>query len=171
MTRTIRITGSAAWLCMALLSSMGASAGEIFFDEATVVDSQPVYETRHVPEQVQQCGYEEGWSDADVNPALLGDARSTMANDDIVDALRSEPGLRGSRQSTYRCRMVTRSTERQELSGYRVQFRYEGRIYERHMAEQPGERIRVRVRVSAGEQHLLTRSTSEPTFTTQRAAW
>lgn len=170
MTRMITNPGTAS-LCIVLLSVTSASAGEMFFDEATVVDSQPVYETRRIPEQVQRCGHEEGWTAAQVNPALLGDARSTSANDDIVVALRSESSLRGSRQSTYRCRMVTQTAERRELSGYRVRFRYEGRIYERHMAEDPGELIRVRVRVSAGEHHLLTRSTGEPTFTTRSAAW
>lgn len=170
MNKSIR-NASATSLFVTLLLATAASAGEIFFDEATVVDSRPVYATRHVPEQVQQCSYEEGWSETQVDPALLGNARSTSFNHDIVVALRSESGLRGSRQSTYRCRMVTQTAERQELSGYRVRFRYAGHIYERHMAEKPDDRIRVRVRVSAGEQHLLTRNTSEPTFTTRHAAW
>ncbi|MFW2403699.1 MAG: hypothetical protein ACN4GT_02955 [Gammaproteobacteria bacterium] len=173
MTRSIRTAGTAS-LCVASLSATLAYAGNIFFDEATVVDAQPVYATRFVPEQVQQCGYVESWSDAQVDPALLGDARSTSVDDDIVAALRSESGLRGSRQSTYRCRTVTQSAEKRELSGYRVRFRYEGHIYERQMAEDPGERIRVRVRVSAGEQHLLTHSVVTPAHsnhTTKRAAW
>jgi len=179
MTKSIRTAGIAS-LCTASLSASLAFAGDIFFDEATVIDAQPVYATRFVPEQVQQCGYVESWSDAPVDPARLGDARSAPANDDIVAALRSESGLRGSRQSTYRCRTVTQSAEARELSGYRVRFRYEGQIYERDMAEDPGERIRVRVRVSAGEQHLLTHSVRTPapsnhttrtTHTTKRAAW
>lgn len=170
MTRTTRIAGAASF-CIALSAATAVSAGEIFFDEAQVLDSEPVYETRHVPEQAQQCDYEEAWSDTPVDRALLGDARSSSPGEDIVEALRSESGLRGSRQREYRCHTVTRTAAREELAGYRVRFRYEDRVYERRMTEKPGDRIRVRVRVSAGEPHLLTRSNREPTFATRQAAW
>ena len=154
-----------------LLSATPAAAGEMFFDEARVLDSQPVYETRQTPVQVQDCGYQDAAAPGRADPTVLGDARSPDRAAGLVDALHTDQDLRAPPQPVYRCRMVTQTAERRELSGYRVRFRYEGRIYERHMAEDPGERIRVRVRVSAGEQHLLTRSTGEPTFTTRSAAW
>ena len=170
MTRIKKIAGPASF-CIALSAATAVAAGEIFFDEAQVLDSEPLYETRNVPEQVQECGYEETWSSTPVDRALLGDARSASPREDIVDALRSESAMRGSEQRQYRCHTVTRTAAREELAGYRVRFSYEGRVYERRMADRPGDRIRVRVRVSAGEAHLLTRSNREPTFATRQATW
>ena len=169
MTRTLEFAGAVS-LCITLSATQAASAGEIFFEEAQVLDTEPVYEKRNVPEQVQQCGYEETWSEMPVDRVILGDARSSAPGEDLVEALRSESGMRGSTQRQYRCHMATRTTTRNELTGYRVRFRYEGRIYERRMSEKPGDVIRLRVRVSAGEPHLLTRSNREPTLATSPVA-
>ena len=155
------------------------SAGDMFFDEAEVIGAQPVYETRLVETPVQRCGYEWERTSVDADPQLVGDVRATRPHDDLATALRSEGGMRGARQQVYRCHTATATTEESELAGYRVTYRYDGRIYERQVAERPGERIRVRVRISAGEAHLLTRSNQlsnrefdrQAEFAVRRTAW
>ena len=65
-------------ICGAMLSSATpAGAGEIFFDEARVLDSQPVYETRQAPVQVQQWGYQDDVAPGRAETGLLGAARSS----------------------------------------------------------------------------------------------
>lgn len=170
MTRMSKFAGAISF-CITLSGAQAVAAGEIFFEEAEVLDTEPLYETRDVPEQAQQCGYEETWSEMPVGRVTPGDARSSSPAEDLVEALRSESRMRVSQQRQYRCQMVTRTTTRNEMTGYRVRFRYAGRIYERRMSEKPGDVIRVRVRVSAGEPHLLTRSDRGATLATSRVAW
>jgi hypothetical protein len=170
MTRTIKFTGAIS-LSITLSVAQAVSASEIFFEEVQVLDTEPLYETHDMPEQAEQCGYEETWSEMPVDRVILGDARSSSPAEDLVETLRSESGMRGSQQRQYRCQMVTRTTTRNELTGYRVRFRYAGRIYERRMSEKPGDVIRIRVRVSAGEPHLLTRSDRQTTLATSRVGW
>jgi uncharacterized protein YcfJ len=47
------------------------------------------------------------------------------------------------------CETVDRYEEEQELTGYRVKYRYDGRIFYTHTTEHPGKYIPVRVKVSA----------------------
>ena len=156
-----------------------AAAGDILFDEAEVVDAQPLYESRRVEQPVQRCGYEPDWTDSAPDPGVLGDVRGSRPHEDLSTALGSELVLRDSRQSVYRCRTLTELTEESVLAGYRVTYRYDGRTYERHFAERPGDRIRVRVRISAGESRLLThgdrgsngQSNERSDFAVRQTAW
>lgn len=141
---------------MLTLLASPAFAGEIFFDEARVVDTQPVYETRGKPVQIQQCGYEELRPNERVDPASLGNARSVSPSAGLVEALQTDIELRLPPEPVYRCRLVSRIEHSEELVGYRVRYEYDGRIYERQIAERPGETIRVRVRLGAGLPDLLT---------------
>jgi len=144
-------------ICGAMLSSATpASAGEIFFDEARVLDSQPVYETRQAPVQVQQCGYQDDVAPGRAEPGLLGDARSSDPAVGLVAALRAEMDLRAPPEPVYRCRMVTRMEDHDELVGYRVRYEYDGQIYERRVREAPAATIRVRVRLSVGRPEMVT---------------
>jgi len=139
-----------------LLSATPAAAGEMFFDEARVLDSQPVYETRQTPVQVQDCGYQDAAAPGRADPTVLGDARSPDRAAGLVDALHTDQDLRAPPQPVYRCRMVTRMEKRDELVGYRVRYEYDGHVYERRMPEAPAATIRVRVRLSVGRPEMVT---------------
>ena len=131
----------------ALLLATPAIA-ETFYDEARVIDAERIYEPRQVPVQVQQCGYEKATTPPPVDPATLGDARSVDPGVDLLGALHRDIELREPPADVYRCRMITRMETKEEFAGYRVRYEYEGRIYERRVAEHPGGTIRVAVRLS-----------------------
>ncbi len=133
------------------------AAAEMFYDQARVLDAQPIYEPRDVPIRVQQCGYEKTSTPLPVDRAMLGDARAADPDADLLAALHRDVELRDPPADAYRCRMVTRMDSQNELAGYRVRYEYGGRVYERRVAERPGDTIRVRVRVSAGRSELTTR--------------
>lgn len=132
-------------------------AAEVFYDEARVLDAQPIHEPRDVPTRVQQCGYERPATPPAVDPAVLGDARATDPGADLLVTLRRDIELRDPPADVYRCHMVTRVESRNALIGYRVRYEYGGRVYERRVAERPGDKIRVRVRISTGRSEVVTR--------------
>lgn len=136
--------------CTALAFAMPGAA-ETFYDQARVLNAQPVYETRQVPAQVQECGYEQPSTARPVDPTTLGDARATEPGGDLLGALARDVELREAPAEVYRCRMVTRTESKQELAGYQVRYEYEGRVYERRMAEPPGDTIRVGVQLTASQ--------------------
>lgn len=137
-------------MTLGALALSAPAAAQTFYDQARVLDTQPVYESRQVPVQVEQCGYEQPSTPVPVDPAVLGDARVVDPGAGLLDALDRDIELRRPPAEVYRCRMVTRHESKRELAGYRVRYEYEDRIYERRMAEPPGETIRVAVRLSAG---------------------
>jgi hypothetical protein len=127
------------------------AAAEMFYDKARVLDAQPVYEPREVPVSVQQCGYEQSFTAGPVDRAMLGDARTAAPGADLPDALQRDMELRAAPSDVYRCRMVTRTESQPELAGYRVRYEYDGRVYERRMAEPPGDTIRVGVELTVAQ--------------------
>ena len=127
------------------------AVAEVFYDEAPVLDTQLIYETRQVPVEVQQCGYEQPATPAPVDAAVLGDARIVDPGTDLLGVLRRDIALREPPADVYRCRMVTRTESKQELAGYRVRYEYGGRVYERRVAELPGDTIRVGVQLTVGQ--------------------
>lgn len=133
------------------------AAAETFYDEARVLDAEPIYAPRDVPVTAQQCGYERPASPRPVDPAVLGDARAVHPDASLLGTLRRDIELRDPPADVYRCRTVTRMESQNELAGYRVRYEYDGRVYERNVAERPGDTIRVRVRISAGRSELVTR--------------
>ena len=130
------------------------AAAEVFYDEAPVLDAQPVYQARQVPVQVQECGYEKPAAPAFVDAALLGDARNVDPGTDLFGALQRDVQLREPPAEVYRCRQVTRTEQRQELAGYQVRYEYGGQVYERRVAEHPGESIRVSVQLSTSRSNV-----------------
>lgn len=134
----------------ALLFGAGANGSGSYFDTARVIASEPVYETQHEPVQEQQCGYREPDAAANIDAGVLGDVRLADNTTNLGDALRTDIAIRKPGEPVYRCRMVERMRERRQLIGYDVRYEYGGRVYGRRVAEDPGETIRIRVRLSAG---------------------
>lgn len=137
---------------LALLALSGALpvGAETFYDQARVIDVQPVYKLRQLPVQVEQCGYEEAATAASVDPRTLGDARAVDPGVDLFGAMQREAALREPPDPVYRCRRVTQTESTQELAGYRVRYEYAGHIHERQMNERPGDTIEVAVKLGNG---------------------
>jgi hypothetical protein len=125
------------------------AAAEQFQDRARVLDTQAVYSARAFPVQARECGYEAPATPNAVDPAMLGDARAIDPGADLLSALQRDMELRESPEQVYRCHNVTRTEYKDVLAGYRVRYEYQGRIYERQLAERPGETIEVSVRMNA----------------------
>ena len=134
-------------VALAALAGALTAGAETFYDQARVIDVQPVYKLRQLPVQVEQCGYEQPATAPSVDPRTLGDARATDPGVDLFGAMRQETELRAPPDKVYRCQMVTQTESTQELSGYRVRYEYAGHIHERHMSERPGDTIEVAVDV------------------------
>ena len=130
------------------------AAAEVFYDEAPVLDAQAVFQARQVPVQVQECGYEQPVAPAFVDPTLLGDARTVDPGTDLFGTLQRDVQLREPPAEVYRCRQVTRTETTQELAGYQVRYEYGGQVYERRVAEHPGETIRVSVQLSTNRSNV-----------------
>ena len=69
-----------------------------------------------------------------------GDARRHRPDASIGELIRAD-----SRQRRPECRNVTRYETREKTVGWRVTYRYAGRVYVQRMKEKPGQRIRVRI--------------------------
>ena len=136
-------------IATALVLALPATA-EVFYDEAEVLDAQPVYEARRVPVEVQDCGYEQPATPAPVDPSQLGDARAIDPGADLLGSLQRDMALRASPE-VYRCQMVTKMESRQELAGYQVRYEYAGRVYERRVAQHPGDTIQVTVALNSSQ--------------------
>ena len=126
------------------------AVAEVFYDQARVLEAQPIYEPRVVPEQVRECGYQPAATRGPVDPGTLGNARTVDPDADLVGALQRDVQLREPPSPVHRCRMVTRAGSENRLAGYRVRYEYGGRIYERRVAQHPGNTIAVSVQLSAG---------------------
>jgi len=151
-----------------LLAAAPAPAADMFIDEARVIDSQPVYETREAPVRVQQCGYDQQGTSAAVDPAILGDARALDPPADLIGSLQTEVELREPPPAIYRCRMVTRMEQQSAPAGYRVRYEYDGRMYEHRVTEPPGETIRVRVEFSVGQHESAQQPGRDGTYAATR---
>lgn len=117
-----------------LLAAAGARAEtsgreNVIFAYAQVLRADPVYERVLVTEQVERC--EQG-------PSLRARDRSTRSSrQGAADTLVQ----RG-------CQLVEEDREINRLAGYDVEYRYRGDVFISRVAEDPGDRLRIRVAVS-----------------------
>ena len=138
---------------------------------ADVVGVEPIYETVRRIEPVEECREERvrrpSGSYSSTPPILgaiigaaLGNAVGHKKSNKRVGAvagaiLGGSIGAdigRSNRQGGYRvetvCDLVEEVHEEERLAGYHVRYQYNGAVYVTRMRNHPGERIRVRVRVS-----------------------
>jgi uncharacterized protein YcfJ len=125
----------AAWiLALAMLLAAAGVRAEspgrenVIFAYAQVLRADPVYERVLVTEQVERC--DEG--------------RSTRAR-----GLTRSPPQEASETLVQRgCQLVEEDREVNRLAGYDVEYRYRGDVFISRVAEDPGDRLRIRVAVS-----------------------
>ncbi len=117
------------------LIATAAMADTPAFDTATVLDVQPVLRQVAVESTRQDCV-----------PAIRDSRDLQSLYPGLAAAIEGEH----ARQVEPACRSVRMTDFRQEVSGYRVRYRYGAGEYEQVMSYDPGPTLRVRVQVRPG---------------------
>lgn len=123
--------------CLAVLLSVSAPvrAGDDVFDTAEVIDVQPML--RRVPTQVTDTRCD----------TRVTDSRPL---DGLYPGLSEAIDGESDRQLASACREIRRTVYEEQVSGYRVRYRYGTGEYERIMSHDPGNTMRVRVSIRPG---------------------
>lgn len=158
-----------------LLAPAVAFAGTSY-DHAKVVGVDPIYETVRIAVPREECfdervaygGRRHQSSTAPIFGAIIGGAignavghhkRNKQVGTVVGALLGGSIGADIAYQNRHRhepvryrteqvCQMVDEMHEEQRLAGYRVRYRYAGETYSTRMDRDPGDRLRVRVRVT-----------------------
>jgi uncharacterized protein YcfJ len=164
------------WIATLLVAGSIATAAQaqqpndITYQQAKVISATPIYETVRIPSSREVCWDEEvtyrqrrsptstliggviggaishqfggghGKDAMTVAGALIG---ASIAN----DSARRKSGSRYT-QVEKRCRTTQEYFDEERITGYRVQYDYNGQVYNTRMDSQPGEYLDLRVSVS-----------------------
>ncbi len=159
--------------CFALTVAAQAGAGrnDTYADTAKVISATPIYETIEINRPVERCYNERvvhqrrghhspagtlvGGIAGGVLGNQIGHGRGktvatvvgTLLGGSVGHQLSHRHGGRSYVTHERRCELVDHYDTKEELVGYRVKYRYKGRIFKTRTSEHPGRRIRVRVDV------------------------
>jgi uncharacterized protein YcfJ len=118
-----------------------------YVDTAEVIQVEPLYQAVQVARPVNEC-----WTErvARRNPGqgvyagpVVGGILGGVLGNQLIRGRGRPPAM----ASVRRCRTVKRYEPRQQLIGYRVDYRYEGQTFTTRTRGNPGRFIRVRVDV------------------------
>ena len=161
----------------ALTVSGAALSRPGFVEQAQVSEAQPVYETVEVSYPVNECRMERVVREGPGHGAYVapiaggiiggvlghelgrkkrGETALTVAGTLLGATLgheyhRSLARYRPAVEHVRHCETVDRYEQEQQLTGYRVKYRYDGHVFHTHTTEYPGKYIPVRVKVSPAE--------------------
>ena len=146
---------------------------DVQYAEAKVLDVEPIVERIEYVEPKERCWFEtrryraERSASTPLVGALIGGAignalghnkRNKQVGAVVGAVLGGSIAHDVSRRQAYAaperrvrrevCEVVDRTTYRERVTGYLVTYRYAGETHRARMASEPGETIRVRVRVS-----------------------
>ncbi len=122
----------------AVIPASRTAAEEVFYDNAPVLSSRPLYKTKTVPMTSEQC------DDAENDAKLLSESSSAKG---LVEAIRENPRQDHVKDPQPRCQTITRYESQEEIVAYKVRYEYGNKISERRMDREPGQFVRVRVRL------------------------
>ena len=118
--------------CMLAFANLARAEDPVHYDQATVTRVEPV--VRRVPARVSRTR---------CDASLPAASRLESEYADLAAAI----GKESRRLSRPRCRQMAETVFREEIESYRVVYRYDGREYVRTMSYDPGDTLRVKVRV------------------------
>lgn len=145
-----------------------------FYDYARVVDARPVYRIVQVSTPNRECWDEQrvhhsrGY-DGSAAPTIMGGllggvvgsrfgggkgkdvatVAGVLLGASLANDMRRSRDHGGSYVTTEQvCKNVNLYSEREELDGYQVSYRYKGKTYSTRMSHNPGKKIRVHVQVT-----------------------
>jgi uncharacterized protein YcfJ len=147
------------------------------YDYAEVIAADPIIETVRVEAPREECWTERrpasspGWGNSvtpEIVGVLLGGAIgyqfgsgrgqdvATVAGAVLGGSVGHDLKVRNSRQSAVyenveRCQMVSDYNTEERIIAYDVAYRYNGQVYRTTMNHDPGERVRVAIRVNVVE--------------------
>lgn len=156
--------------------TVGAFA-DVRYDEAEVVDVEPIVRQVETVEPKEHCWFEtvqrrhrgEDSVTAPLLGAIIGGAVGNAVGHkkrnkqvgavvgamlggslarDISRANRDYQGASGRQVRREVCEVVEQRTTEERVTGYMVTYRYQGETHRARMERRPGERIRVRVKVA-----------------------
>ncbi len=173
---TIAISGA---LMMAGAGAIYAGHGErpVRFDYAKVTHVEPIYRTVRINKPRQECwdeeraSYHEGYRSGTpmIIGGLIGGAlghqvgkgrgkdvatvAGALLGGSIARDVQNKKHSGGHTDRYYEtvCRTVDDYHTEQHVDGYRVSYKYRGQVYTSHMNNEPGRRVRVRVKVTLAE--------------------
>ena len=143
------------WACRALIlvlvSVPATGRTQAFHDFARVVQVTPLEETRRVPVRREICESTPAGGSVDEKlDALIGDVRARQPGVSLANALLDDRMLQDAvRAMRPQCRLAHTYDERTRILGYEVRYRYSGEEFVRRMSHDPGEWVRVRIKVHA----------------------
>jgi len=115
--------------------AMGGVANAVDYQAyAPVVNVEPVIETRYEPVSRRVC------TEPDAAKREFNEVAATIGED-----IRSQARLW---QQQKRCKTVTEQHAREDITGYRVTYKYGGRTDTTRLSYDPGERMPVNVNLS-----------------------
>jgi len=154
------------------LTSINAVAGKSFYDKAKVVSVNPIYETVQISHPEERCWKERvhhrGWGHrGSYTPVIAGaivggvvgnqfggghgrDALTVagaLLGASVGNDLAKQGRRRGHVRVERHCETVDIYKEEEVLAGYRVKYRYHGKVFTTRTDTHPGKRIKVRVGV------------------------
>ena len=160
----IIVAGSMATVAQA------APASDTSYQQARVLSATPIYETVRIPSSREVCWDEEVTYQRRRSPtsALLGGVIGgaighQFGNGHGKDAMTVAGALIGASvandaarkkangqytQLEQRCRTTQEYYDEERVTGYRVQYEYNGQVYDTRMDNEPGEYLDLRVSVS-----------------------
>jgi len=147
-------------------------AGVAFYDKAKVISTAAIYETVEVAQPEQRCWNEQvrheragrrGSYTPTIAGAIVGGVVGNQFGNgrgkDVMTVAGALLGAsvghdisrtRGRRSylvTERRCETVTRYVEEERQVGYRVKYRYRGRVFTTRTEDRPGKHLRIRVNV------------------------
>ncbi len=129
------------------ISVVQAGAEEVFYDKARVISATPLFESITVPVTTEQCNHEKSGDEPAFESSVPDTDRDRSSGNTLVDAIRANPKRHPAKRPELRCQTITRNKLQEEIVAYKVRYEYGNEIYERRMDRDPGQFVRVRVRV------------------------
>lgn len=163
------------WVTTAVADGYEADDGFSFYDRAKVVKVKPIYHLVQISQPRKQCWNEESVESGDHYTSATGtiiggivggvvgshigagDGRkiatvagtilgASVGHDISRNSRRQHQGQRIHRER--RCHVRHSYHEEERFMGYRVHYRYHGKVYQTNMNEDPGRWLRIRVAVT-----------------------
>ena len=153
-------------------TAVSAHAGQTYLDDARVIRTEPVYETVEYSRPERECWIERvahrrhrhdsytGTIAGGILGGVVGNqfgsggertaltVAGTLLGASIGhDINHRNRGRRAHTDTVTHCEIVDRVEQREQLVGYRVEYRYEGQTFVTRTREHPGRYIRIRVNV------------------------
>jgi uncharacterized protein YcfJ len=154
-------------LLLAATPAWAGAARDVFYEYAPVLRAEPVYEQISVARPQRECNEEQVYvpGPRSHTPVILGgivggvlghnlghhSGAATAAGTLLGASIGRDVSLdrrTGFYQTEERCSTRKVYQDEDRLAGYRVTYRYHGQTYVTRTAEDPGDRIRIRVAVT-----------------------